>query len=449
MAGTQDPGTVSTRLQRVAELARKAPGRAFTSLAHHIDIEWLREAYVRTRKDGATGVDHLTAEQYATNLECNLRSLLERFKAGTYKAPPVRRVLIPKADGRTRPIGVPTFEDKVLQRAVAMLLEAVYEQDFLNCSYGFRPRRSAHQALETLWKSLMDMRGGWVLEVDIEGFFDSLDHGFLGRFLDQRVRDGVLRRSIGKWLQAGVLDGGVLVRVDTGTPQGGVISPLLANVFLHEVMDTWFETTVKPRLRARVDLVRYADDLVMVFTREDDARRVAEVLPKRFGKYGLTLHPEKTRLVRFCRPWWRAGENDPNGAGLRPGTFDFLGFTHFWGCSRKGRWVVTRKTAGKRFRRALKAVADWCRRNLHRTVAEQHKALAQKLEGHFQYYGITGNWDMLNRFVHAVERLWRYWLNRRSQRRRMPWDRFKVFLERCPLPKVHVAHSALAGAASS
>ena len=261
MAGTPIPGNVSTRLQRIAELAREAPQRAFLSLAHHIDVELLREAYRRTRKSGAPGVDGETAEKYAENLEANLQSLLDRFLSGTYKAPPVRRAHIPKGDGQqTRPIGIPTFEDKILQRAVAMVLSAVYEQDFLDVSYGFRPGRSAHQALADLWLRLTETGGGWVLEVDIQSFYDSLDHGHLRSFLDHRVLDGVLRRSIDKWLNAGVLEEGELSYPEAGTPQGGVISPLLSNLYLHEVLDQWFEREVKPRLQGESRLIRYADD---------------------------------------------------------------------------------------------------------------------------------------------------------------------------------------------
>ena len=245
-------------------------------------------------------MDGQTAADYAANLEGNLRSLLDRAKSGRYQAPPVRRVHIPKGTGpETRPIGIPTFEDKVLQRAVVMVLEAVYEQDFLDCSYGFRPGRSAHQALDALWHRLMEMRGGWVLEIDIRKFFDTLDHRHLHAILRRRVRDGVLLRLIGKWLNAGVLEDGSVTHPEAGSPQGGVISPVLANIYLHEVLDKWFEQTVKPRLKGRAFLIRYADDAVLVFEREGDARRVLDVLPKRFGKYGLTLHPEKTRLVPF------------------------------------------------------------------------------------------------------------------------------------------------------
>lgn len=439
MTETSGSPTISTKLERIAKLAREAPEMAFTTLAHHIDIGWLREAYRRTRKDGATGVDGQTAEEYAANLEENLRSLLERAKSGTYRAPPVRRVHIPKGDGsQTRPIGIPAFEDKVLQRAVAMVLEAVYEQDFLDCSYGFRPGRSAHQALEILQRETVCMAGGWVLEVDIRKFFDTLDHGHLLEILRRRVRDGVLLRLVSKWLHAGVLENGELSHPEAGTPQGGVISPLLANVYLHEVLDSWFERDVKPRLRGGALLVRYADDAALVFSREDDARRVMEVLPKRFGKYGLALHPEKTRLVEFRRPD-RRPPSGTGGSGGRPGTFDLLGFTHYWGLSRKGRWVVKRKTARDRFSRSLKRVADWCRQNRHRPVRDQRQALARKLLGHFGYFGITGNYEALHRFREGVRRAWRKWLDRRSNRARMSWDKMSKLLRRYPLPQPRIA----------
>ncbi|MEK7371691.1 MAG: group II intron reverse transcriptase/maturase, partial [candidate division NC10 bacterium] len=310
-------------------MAKVMPGVPLSTLAHHIDVDWLREAYRRTRKDGARGVDGQSAGQYEEHLEDNLQSLLGRAKSGTYRAPPVRRVHIPKGDGsQMRPIGVPTFEDKVLQRAVAMVLEAVYEQEFHDFSYGFRPGRSAHQACEALQNASVRMAGGWVLEVDIRKFFDTLVHQQLTAILRQRVRDGVILRLIGKWLNAGVMEGLMLSHPESGTPQGGVISPLLANIYLHEVLDEWFVREVQPRLRGRAALVRYADDLVFVFARKDDAERVFEVLPKRFGKYGLTLHPDKTRLVPFHRP------DRGDGGGDGPGTFDFLGFTHHWGLSR-------------------------------------------------------------------------------------------------------------------
>ncbi|MBV8269379.1 MAG: group II intron reverse transcriptase/maturase [Planctomycetaceae bacterium] len=432
MPGTPSPETISTRRQRIAELARQSPQAAFTTLAHHIDIDWMVEAFRRTRKDGAVGVDGQTAKDYAVDLEGNLRSLLDRAKSGRYQAPPVRRVHIPKGTGsETRPIGIPTFEDKILQRAVAMVLESVYEQDFLDCSYGFRPGRSAHQALDALWHRLMEVRGGWVLEIDIRKFFDALDHRHLRAILRRRVRDGVLLRLIGKWLKAGVLEEGRVTHPEAGSPQGGVISPILANAYLHEVLDTWFEQTVKPRLKGQASLIRYADDAVLVFERAGDARRVLDVLPKRFGKYGLTLHPEKTRLVPFqgLRPGAPPGSRDE-----RPGTFDFLGFTHYWGRTLKGNWAVKRRTAKSRFNRSLKSVAEWCREYRHRPIKEQWVALTGKLRGHYAYYGIPGNMPSLNSFRHHVTRTWHKWLCRRSDEGRIPWERFGELEQRFPLP---------------
>jgi reverse transcriptase-like protein len=361
--GMQSPDTVSTKLERIATVAKQMRGKVLTSLSHHIDMEWMREAYRRTRKDAAVGVDGQTAAEYAAKLEENLQSLLNRAKAGdAYRAPPVRRVHIPKGDGRkTRPIGVPTFEDKVLQRAAAMALGAVYEQDFLECSYGFRPGRS-----------------------------------------------------------------------------------LLANIYLHEVLDEWCATQVQPRLSGRAVLVRFADDFVIIFAQEEDARRVLEVLPKRFGKYGLKLHPEKTRLVPFRRP-------DPPGAdrpgGQQPGTFDLLGFTHYWGRSLKGSWVIKRKTACTRLSRALRRIRQWCRANRHLPVKDQHEMLAKKVTGHYNYYGITGNGRALSCFVRFVQRAWHKWLGRRNNRG-LPWARMMVLLAAFPLPQPHIVHSVVRRAAS-
>ena len=441
MAETPSSGSISPGLQRIAELARRHPQWAFTTLAHHIDLSLLREAYRRTRKDGAVGVDGQRAQEYGAHLEVNLQSLLGRLHTGTYEAPPVRRTYISKGDGRKeRAIGIPTFEDKVLQRAVSMVLEAVYEADFLECSYGFRPGRSAHQALQALWKGAMSMDGGWIVEVDIQTFFDELDHPTLRGFLDRRVRDGVMRRIVHKWLKAGVFEEGTLRHPDMGTPQGGVISPLLANIYLHEVLDVWFEWEVKPRLYGRGLLVRYADDVVVVFEQERDARRVIEVLPKRFGRFGLRVHPDKTRVVRFTRPARRL-EGRTSGS-REPDSFDFLGFTHYWGESWKGRrWVVKRRTAKGRFTRAIKAVRVWCRNHRHLPPAEQHVALSQKLRGHFSYYGITGNSEALARFWWEVQRIWHKWLGRRSQRGRLSWEHYRRFLARYPLPPPRVVHS--------
>jgi RNA-directed DNA polymerase len=434
----QNPQGVLPKQQRIAQLAKQSPQMGFTSLAYHMDLDWLFEAYRRTRKDGAAGVDGQTAADYERDLEGNFRDLLERAKSGRYHAPPVKRVHIPKAGspGQTRPIGIPTLEDKILQRAVVMLLEPIYEQDFHPGSYGFRPGRSPHQALERLREQLMATHGGWVLEVDISKFFDTLDHAHLRQFVQRRLRDGVLLRLIGKWLNAGVMESGQVSYPESGSPQGGVISPLLANVFLHYVLDEWLGQEVQPRLRGRAYLIRYADDFVIGFTQEHDARRVMAVLPKRFERYGLKLHPDKTRLVRFERP-----PKQDDGSSGKPGSFDLLGFTHYWARSRKGNWVVKRKTSSKRLSRALRVINQWCREHRHRPLAEQQNALSRKIRGHCAYYGITGNATALARFRYWTVRLWRKWLSRRNRERTMIWERFESLLARYPLPPAIAVHS--------
>lgn len=436
MAGIQDPDTVSTKQERIAKLARIHRDQPLLTLAHHMDLEWMRRAFALTRKDGAVGVDGTTAAMYAADLDANLVALLDRMKSGTYRAPPVRRKNIPKGDGsETRPIGIPTFEDKVAQRAIVMLLEPIYEGEFCPFSYGFRPRHSAHQALESLMSGLRSLGGGWVLDVDVSKFFDTLDHEQLQELLRKRVGDGVVVRMVGKWLNAGVLDGGIVHRSDRGTPQGGVISPLLANIYLHEVLDLWWLQEVLPRLRGRAFLVRYADDFVVVFDDQHDAMRVQEVLPKRFARFGLTLHPTKTRLVPFRVS--KDGSDDPP-----PGSFDFLGFTHYWGRSRYGSDWPMRKTAASRYNRAIKALNQWMRGARHLPVEAQAKTLGQKLRGHFGYYGLAGNSRSIGRFSHFARRLWKKWLCRRSQRAYMSWEAFKRLVARYPLPPPRLRRQA-------
>jgi len=438
MAGTPSPQTISTQQLELAQRAKRYSHDALLTLAHFIDLDWLREAYRRTRKDGAAGVDGEGAADYEAALEENLSSLLDRFKSGRYRAPPVKRVYIPKGDGkRLRPIGIPTLEDKVLQRAVVMLLEPIYEQQFLDCSFGFRPGCSAHQALDQLWQQTMSLSQCWLIELDIESFFDRVDRVRLREMVARRVGDGVIRRMIGKWLKAGVLEGTQLSYPEQGTPQGGVISPLLANIYLHEVLDQWFDEEVKPRLKGRSFMVRYADDAVLGFERQQDAERVFAVLAKRFEKYALTLHPQKTRLIAFHRP----GPKDrPRGGPGKRRSFDFLGLTHYWGRSRKGHWVVRQKTAKDRLSRALRAIEAWCRRHRHAPVRWQHDQLSRKLRGHYAYYGMTGNARSMASYRHHVERIWRKWLRRRSNAK-LPWERFSAFLQRDPLPPVRVVHS--------
>jgi len=420
-----------TGLDWVAEVSERRPEQVMTTLAHHITVDVLRKAYKQTRKDGAVGVDGRTWQQYGQRLEQNLEDLRERFMSGRYVAPPVRRAYIPKGKGKSRPIGIPTLEDKVLQRAVAMVLTPVYEPVFRDCSYAYRPGRSQHKALRALWKHLMDLRGGVVIDMDISGFFDNLDHGHLRSFLDTRVRDGVIRRMIDKWLKAGVLEGKVLWHPTKGTPQGGVVSPLLANIYLHHVFDAWFEDDVCPRLRGRAAMVRFADDVVMVIERADDAERVREVIGKRLGKYGLTLSADKTRTVSFRQP---SGDDDDE-----PGSFVFLGFTHVWGKSRKGRWVVRQKTSKGALKRAIDKVRQWILRERHQPVRDQHATLCRKVRGHDNYYGIIGNARSLSRFRHHVRSLWRSALNRRAQKSHMPWKRFDKLCEVYPLPPRRMA----------
>lgn len=432
MTDTQESELVSTKQERISELARRNPKMSFVSLAHHMDMNWLKEAYYLTRKDGAVGVDGQTAKDYETNLEENLRSLLERAKSGKYCAPPVRRVYIPKGKNEKRPIGIPTFEDKVLQRSVVMIMESVYEQDFLECSYGFRPGRSAHQAVSEIQKRLYTMGGGWVLEVDIRKYFDTIDQSQLREILRRRIRDGVIVRLIGKWLKAGVMEAGQITRPEAGTPQGGVISPMLSNIYLHEVMDKWFEKEVKPRLKGKAFEIRFADDFILGFTNEADAKRVMKVLPKRFEKYGLQLHPEKTRIVEFNHP---DKSDKPDGRGHKgSGTFDFLGFTHYWGQTQKKTWMVKQKTAKTRLSRALKRIKEWCRQWRHLPVSEQQQTLRKKMLGHYSYYGITGNSKNLGKFYWVVRRTWRKWLSRRSQKAKLNWEKYPRLLTRYPLP---------------
>lgn len=444
MTEASDLDEISTKCRRIAELAKEDPQRVFTSLGHFIDLNWLREAYRRTRKDGAVGVDRQTAQDYAANLDANLGSLLERAKSGNYRAPPVKRVHIPKGnDGATRPVGIPTFEDKVLQRAVVMVLECIYEQDFLSCSHGFRPGRSALGASLAVREALANWRGGIVVEFDIQKFFDTLDHKQLREFLGLRVRDGVLLRLIGKWLNAGVMEQGAVTRSELGTPQGGVISPLLANIYLHYVLDRWFAEEVLPRLHGAAELVRYADDGVIVCRRLDDAERLMAVLPKRFERYGLTLHPVKTRLVRFERPALSAGKgHDDDSDDDGPGSFNFLGFTYHWSRSRQGNWVVRRKTAKDRLARAIVRTANWCRVNRHEPLDEQHAALSRKMRGHYAYYGVTGNMRSLQCFANEVGKAWRYWLARRSGHAKGTWEWFHRLLVRLPLPPPRIVHRA-------
>jgi len=419
---------MSLQLQKVVERARQELEGRFHSLAHLIDVSALETAYRRIRKNAAVGVDGVTKEDYGQDLETNLQDLHERLKSKRYRHQPIRRVHIPKDGGRTRPIGISALEDKVVQGALRDVLEAIYEQDFRDCSYGFRPGRSAHDAIRALDKAVH--RGGvnWILEADIKSFFDSLDRTKLKEMLQIRVADGSLLRLIGKLLRVGVLDGAEYSEPDLGTAQGSALSPLLGNVYLHYVLDAWFEKGVRPRLRGRATLIRYADDFVIGIERRDDAERVMAWLHERMASFGLTLHPDKTRLLPFRRP----PASQLGGKG--PATFDFLGFTLYWGRARSGRWCMWCKTRSSRLQRAIKVAAEWCRRHRHDSVAVQHAALSRRIQGHFNYFGVSGNYRNLVPLVEATKRNWLKWLRRRSNRSRLTWKRYAALLERYPLP---------------
>ncbi len=423
---------MSPELREVVERAQREPEGRFHSLAHRIDVPALERAFHRLRKDAAVGVDGVTKEAYGKELDSNLADLHERLRSKRYRHQPLRRVHIPKGKGQRRPIGISALEDKIVQGAVRDVLEAVYEQDFLDCSYGFRPGRSAHDAVRALKRAVDQGEVSWILEADIMFFFDSLDRTKLKEMLQARVADGSLLRLIGKCLHVGVLDGEEYSEPDQGTTQGSVLSPLLGNVYLHYVLDVWFEREVKPRLCGEATLIRYADDFVIGFERHDDAERVLTVLGKRMWRHGLTLHPDKTRLIAFERP--RASQRGGKG----PSTFDFLGFTFYWRRTRRGRWTMWCKTRHARLRRAIQSVAEWCRRHRHLPVAVQHAALTRRLVGHFNYFGVNGNSRSLARLVSVTERLWLKWLRRRSQRTRLTWERFKQLLARFPLPRPRI-----------
>jgi group II intron reverse transcriptase/maturase len=424
---------MSPELLKVTERAKRDPNMRFFSLAHLLDEQALGRAYDRIRKDAAVGVDGVTKEQYGQELERNLCDLHEQMRSMRYRHQPIRRVHIPKDKGKTRPIGISCIADKVVQGALCEALEAIYEPVFYDGSYGFRRKRCAHDALRALNRTL---NAGWVsviLEADISSFFDSIDRTMLMEMLRERVIDGPFLRLVGKCLHVGILDGADFTEPDVGTVQGSSLSPMLGNIYLHNVLDQWFEREVRPRMRGRVLLVRYADDFVIAFENEDDARRVEAVLPKRFERYGLQLHPEKTRVLPFRRPL----RDQTEGKG--PATFDFLNFTHYWRRSRWGRWVPGLKTRAARLRRSITAVADFCRRHRHEPVKEQHAGLKRRLVGHYNYFGVNGNSPSLKKLVHEAEHLWRKWLRRRSQRTRLTWERFKeTILRAFPLPSPRI-----------
>ena len=426
-----------TDSDRIAELAKEDPKRQFFSIAHLITVEKLYETFRKLRKDASAGIDGVTYAQYETNAKENIRQLHQRLKEGKYQVQPLRRVYIPKEDGKQRPISIPALEDKLVQKVAVDLLNAIYEQDFLECSYGFRPGRGQHQALDEAGRVICRRPTRWVLEIDIRAYFDKIVREQLVEMIEERVSDGSMLRLIGKWIQVGVIEDGRLLVSETGTGQGQPISPLLANIYLHQVLDKWFADVVKPRLKGEAYEIRFADDAILCFQHKEDAEKVLNVLSKRFEKFGLTLHPEKTRLIEFGR----YAASNARRQGEKPATFGFLGFTHIGARSRKGKFTVHVKTIAKRFRRGTKAIADWCKQHRHDPVSEQQKLLNAKLRGHYQYYGRPTNYRSVWQFYRETRRTWRTWLSRRTRGQPLTWERYVEILRQYPLLRPQITHS--------
>ena len=433
-----DIGKTWQKLSLISGHARRDPEFQFTSLAHLLNVEYLRDCYKSLNRNKAVGIDNVSWEGYGRNLDENLELLVSRLKRKKYKPIPARRVYIPKSETEKRPLGISALENKIVERGITWILESIYEQDFLNCSYGFRPRRNGHQALTGLNDLIMFQPVNHIVEADIKEFFDNVSHEKLMEFMRIRVKDTTLLNLIEKFLKAGYVDDGLLVKPDAGTPQGSILSPMLANIFLHYVLDTWFETTVKSHVKGFCEIVRYADDFVCVVRYADDARCIERGLRNRFNKYGLELHPTKSRNISF-------GRFERGNAKLqdrRANTFDFLGFTHYCDKSRKDNFKVGRKTSRKKYTAKCRAMNAWLKaiRNQVKTK-EWWKILTAKLRGHFQYYGVSENYNGIARFYKFTIRMVRKWMNRRSQKRKMSWDRFTEYLEHYPLPKPKIVHS--------
>lgn len=428
---------MSTEIDRLSVLAKEDPKRQFFSIAHLITSERMYAAFLSLRKDASAGVDGVTYEEYEKDAARNIHELHERLKDGRYRAQPLRRAYIPKENGKQRPISIPALEDKMVQKVMVEILNAIYEQDFLDCSYGFRPGRGAHQALDEVGRVICTRPTGWILELDISSYFDTIVREQLIEMIEKRVSDGSVLRLIRKWIQVGVIEEGRLLVSETGTGQGQPISPILANIYLHHVLDEWFEDVVKSRLKGEAHEIRFADDAILCFEHKEDAEKVKEVLTKRFGKFGLTLHPEKTRLVEFGRNAVKSAKQQ----GKKPATFDFLGLTHLCARSRQGKFTVHVKTIGKRLRRGLKAIAAWCQEHRHEPVDEQQKTLNAKLRGHYQYYGRPTNYRSTRQFYRGVRRIWKKGLGRRTRGRWLTWDRYAEILRQHPLLRPRIMHS--------
>ena len=434
---TQRRDDAPSALERVRKAARKDRKQRFTALLHHVyDLQRLLDAYLALKRDAAAGMDGETWQHYGENLGGNLRDLAERLKRGAYRAKPVRRAYIPKTDGRQRPLGVPALEDKIVQRAVVEVLNAIYEQDFLGFSYGFRPAKSAHLALDALTVGIMTTKVNWVLDADIRSFFDTLDQGWLVQFVEHRVADRRVVRLIQKWLSAGVLEDGKRTPSEAGTVQGGSVSPLLANLYLHYGFDLWVQRWRHREAHGDVIVVRFADDFVVGFQHRHEAEQFVDALRSRFAQFGLELHPDKTRLIRFGR--YATKQRRAGGEG-KPDTFNFLGFTHCCAKTRKGGFTVRRQTMRTRLQAKLKAVKAELRRRMHLPLPEQGAYLRSVVAGHVRYYGVPSNGPRIGIFRQQVGWLWWRTLRRRSQSPSLPWRRMELYIHRW-LPLAHICH---------
>ena len=430
-------GNTYAKLSLISLHARGDRNLQFTSLAHLLDVEYLRGCYYSLNRNKAAGIDNVNWHEYGENLDENLEQLVSRLKRKQYKPIPARRVYIPKNGTEMRPLGISALENKTVERGIVGILESIYEQDFLNCSYGFRRGRNCHQALKRLDELIMFHPVNHIVEADIKGFFDNVNHDHLMEFLRIRIADPSLLSLIGKFLKAGYVDGGLLVEPDAGTPQGSILSPILANIYLHNVLDEWFEKTVKSHVRGFCELVRYADDFVCAVQYADDAERIEQAMKNRFGKYGLEIHPAKSRNMTFGR-FEKANAGKQN---RKPNTFDFLGFTHYCATSRKGKFKLGRKTSRKKFTAKCKAMNDWLKDIRNKVKAKDWwNTLAAKLQGHFQYYGVSENYASIAKFHDRTIRLVHNWLNRRSQRQKMSWSKFTEYMKYYPLPRPRIVH---------
>jgi len=425
-----------THLQWIGQRAKERPQERFTNLLNHIQAPLLKQAYFGLKKKAAPGVDAVTWSEYGARLDERLLDLQDRIHRGSYHPQPVRRVHIAKSDGRTRPLGIPALEDKIVQQATRMVLEPIYEAMFVGFSYGYRPGRSQHDALDALAVAV-GRKVNWVLDADIRSFFDTIDHSWMQRFLEHRIGDKRMVRLLMKWMRAGVMEQGQLHEVTEGTPQGGIISPLLSNIYLHYVIDLWACQWRKTRAHGEMYVVRYADDVVMGFQREQDALAMREALAARLSKFGLELHTEKTRVLEFGR--FARGNCERRGLS-KPETFDFLGFTHIAGKSRLGRFQLKRQTSRKKRQAKLAELKGECRKRRHHLVSEQHSWLSAVLNGHYRYYAVPTNSRALNAFRRAVEWMWHRSLQRRSQKARWTRTKHRAFENRFPLPSPRILH---------